>query len=345
MSGGVDSSVAAALLKKQGFEIFGITFIVASENTIGIQIPDKKHIEDAEKVAKKLNIDYEIVDVSKEFKTSIIDYFINEYQNGKTPNPCVKCNKMIKISKLFELAQKYNTQFIATGHYAQIEQIKNNWVLKKAQDKSKDQSYFLYDLPKEYLSKILFPLGKITKTKAREIAKSLGLHIAEKEDSQEICFIKDKSYSEFISKQIKDIKPGPILTLDGEQIGMHKGIIYYTIGQRKGIGIPFAKPFYVVKIDPDKNAIIVGDEKDTLNNELIAEKFNWISIEQPTKMIKAKAKIRFTSEETPVTVEKLDSELIKIKFAKPVKAITPGQSVVLYKKDIVLGGGIICKTN
>ncbi len=342
LSGGVDSSVAASLLKDRGYNVFGITMKMFSEND---STSKSSNISDAEVVAQKLGIPFEIIDVSQIFKSFIVANFINEYLSGKTPNPCVICNNLVKFSILAQKAKEYGADFIATGHYAKIEKIKNRCILKKALDKTKDQSYFLYSLPKDMLEKIIFPLSDIKKIDVRKIAKSLGLHVAEKDDSQEICFIKDESYGAFVSKNATSIKPGPILTLDGEQIGIHKGIIYYTIGQRKGIGIPFSKPFYVVKIDAEKNALYVGEEKDVYGKKLVAENFNWISIDPPKTAMKAKAKIRYSGDETNAKVVLLKDNKVALTFEKPVKAITPGQSVVLYKNNTVLGGGIICKTN
>ncbi len=347
MSGGVDSSVSAAILKKQGYEVIGITMEIwpkTSDNFGGCC--SASAVEDAKKVAAKLGIPHYVLNMRDDFKKLVIDDFVGEYMSGRTPNPCVRCNRHIKFDLLLKKADELGAEYVATGHYAAIVKGKKLFELRKSSDKNKDQSYFLYDFPQEALRRTLFPVGKITKTETRAAAKKLGLAVADKKDSQEICFINQGDYASFVSESSKaPVKPGPILGTDGTPLGMHKGIIYYTVGQRKGLGIPFGRPFYVVRIDPEKNAIIVGDESETYGRALVAENFRWTSIEPPVSAFPAKAKIRYMTEEADALVTPLESGLVSVEFKRPVKAITPGQSVVLYKKDTVLGGGLICSAN
>ncbi|MFA5104711.1 MAG: tRNA 2-thiouridine(34) synthase MnmA [Candidatus Margulisiibacteriota bacterium] len=347
MSGGVDSSVSAAILKQKGYDVIGITMEIWPK-----QVDDfggccsASAVDDAKRVAAKIKIPHYVLNLREEFKKFVIDDFVQEYRNGRTPNPCIRCNKHIKFDLLLKKADELGADFVATGHYAVIVKGKKMYELRKASDKNKDQSYFLYDFPQEALKRVLFPLGKMTKAKTRQLAKKLGLSVADKKDSQEICFIENNNYGAFVSENSQEpIKPGPIYSADGTGLGMHKGIIYYTVGQRKGLGIPFGKPFYVTRIDPAHNAIIVGDESETYGKTLVAENVRWTSIAPPKEKFSAKAKIRYMNEETEAQITPLEDGLLSVSFKKPVKAITPGQSVVIYKNDTVLGGGIICRTN
>lgn len=346
MSGGVDSSVSAAILKQKGYDVVGITMEIwpKAKDSFG-GCCSASAVDDAKKVADKLKIPHYVLNFRDEFKTLVIDDFVSEYNSGRTPNPCVRCNRHIKFDLLLKKAGELGADFIATGHYAVIVKGKNRYELRKSADKAKDQSYFLYDFPQEALKRTLFPIGKLTKTMTRQIAKKLGLSVADKKDSQEICFIENNNYGSFVSEYSGPSKPGPIFNSEGARLGMHKGIIYYTVGQRKGLGIPFGKPFYVVKIDASQNAIIVGDESETYGKGLIAGNFRWTSINAPSAPFNAKAKIRYMNDEVDAGIEPLEDGTVAVSFKKPVKAITPGQSVVLYKKDTVLGGGIICGTS
>lgn len=347
MSGGVDSSVAAALLKKKGYDVIGITMELwpqKSDNFGGCC--SVSAVEDAKIVADKLKIPHYVLNFRDYFKETVIDNFIAEYQIGRTPNPCIRCNQFVKFEHLLKKADELGAEFVATGHYASISQEKGLFKLKKSKDRKKDQSYVLYVMNQESLKRTLFPVGNITKTQTREIARKLGLKTADKKDSQEICFIEDNNYGRFLSENVPSaIKPGPIYDTDGNRVGMHRGIIFYTIGQRKGIGVQFGKPFYVVHIDKATNSIIVGEEKYTYGKELIADNLNWTSVSPPDKPFNSKAKIRYNAEEADCSVSPMENGTVCVRFKSPVKAITPGQSVVFYRNDLVLGGGIICQRN
>ncbi len=346
MSGGVDSSVAAALLQQKGYDVIGITLDIWPQKAERFGgCCSATAVNDAKSVCAKLGIPHYVLNFRDHFKEYVIDNFISEYSSGKTPNPCIRCNQFIKFDLLLKKAQELGAQYLATGHYAIIEKLKTKYLLKKSPDKTKDQSYFLYPMTQEVLSKVLFPVGEITKEKTRKIAHSLGLSVADKKDSQEICFIEDNDFGRFLSENAAGtIMPGPILDTEGNNVGMHRGIVYYTVGQRKGLGIPFGKPFYIVRIDSETNSLIVGEEHEIFGKELIANQIVWNSI-HPKKAFKAKGKVRYSPDETDCVVTPQKDGSVKVKFKKPVRAITPGQSLVLYKNDAVFGGGIICKTH
>jgi len=313
MSGGVDSSVAAALLKKQEHDVVGV-FMLMHKNS---------NSRDAKFVTKKLKIPFKILDVRKEFKKWVIDYFIQEYKKGNTPNPCVECNKWIKFRFLLEKMLEMKADFIATGHYARVK----NRKLLIAKDIKKDQSYFLWTLKKEQLSKILFPIGDYTKEQVRGLAKKLGLPVFNKKDSQEVCFA--------VSRRSFKAKAGDIITADGKKVGEHKGLVFYTIGQRKGIEIGGIGPFYVVKKDLKNNALIVSkSEKDLLKKEMVVKNMNWISRKPYNGLCKVKIRSM-----TPMVLARIKKN--KVIFNKPQRAITHGQSAVFYKNREVLGGGVI----
>lgn len=339
MSGGVDSSVAAWLLKKQGFEVIGVTMRFG-------RLSLKENIEDAKHVAEKIGIKHYVFDFSKELDSLIIDNFCQEYLQGRTPNPCIRCNRLIKFDALLKKAKQLNAQFIATGHFARVvySPDKKIFILKKGLDKQKDQSYFLYRINKEALPYILLPLGNYTKQRVRTIAKNIGIKVADKPGSQEICFIKE-DYRDFLKNRLAKagvkIKPGPIVDLAGKILGTHQGICFYTLGQREGLGIALGYRAYIVKIDKLKNTIVVGKEEDLYSKVLIAEKSSFISMGFPKKSILAKAKIRYNHKEASCRMVPLAKDRIKVEFLKPQRAITPGQSVVFYRGDTLLGGGII----
>ncbi len=341
MSGGVDSSVTALLLKKEGYTVVGITFKMLGETTHPYVI---NQLEDAKKVSKILDIEHEVINIEDEFKTLIIDYFSKEYLSGKTPNPCVFCNKIIKFNNLLKIADRYNADFIATGHYATVEKNEKEgyYILKMAKNKFKDQSYFLYRIDQKILSRIIFPLSSFDKNKIREIAKNNHLHVHDKGDSHEICFIKGDDYRSFFREQNIPLSKsmGNIEYKNGMILGYHKGIYNYTIGQRRGLGISHPTPLYVMKIDSKNNRIIVGEKKDLLHTELYATNLNWIH-KPPEPGKKIFAKIRSIHIPAEATIVDLNKDLLKIVFNKPQWAITPGQSVVLYEDDVVLGGGVI----
>ena len=353
MSGGVDSSVAAALLKEQGYEVIGITMRIWEEplrkKSMVAVAQEKKYsccggepaISDARRVAHKLNIPYYTLDFQKEFKENVVQDFIHEYEKGRTPNPCIRCNRFVKFDILLNRCREFNADYLATGHYARIEKIDNRWLLKKGIDTKKDQSYFLYTMTQKQLSKTLMPLGNLTKTEVRKIAKDLDLVVAEKPESQEICFIPDDDYAGFLKEFIPEAaKPGPILNKSGKVIGEHKGILNYTIGQRKRIGIPSKERLYVTGIDLKKNAIVVGNEKEGYGNELVADDVNYIALKKLENPMRIKAKIRSVHPAAEAEIKPIDQR-IYLRFVEPQWAITPGQAVVFYDGDVVLGGGTI----
>jgi len=347
MSGGVDSSVTAELLKEQGYDVIGITMRIWSGQSAfgGISYSccgGEQAIEDARRVAHKIGIPHYPLDFRTAFKEKVIADFIEEYKQARTPNPCIRCNRFIKFSLLLNRCQEFNADFLATGHYARIEKRAKRWLLLKGRDEKKDQSYFLYPMTQEQLAKTLMPLGDLTKTEVRQIAKDLNLPVAQKPESQEICFIADDNYPKFLKQYIPDaVRPGPILDKDGRVIGQHKGLLAYTIGQRKRIGIPFKERLYVIGIDRNRNAIIVGKEADVYGTELFAEDLNYIAIDRLKKPLTVKAKIRSTAVPCDALIIPLNGK-IHLKFKKPQWAITPGQAVVFYDGDIVIGGGTIC---
>lgn len=335
MSGGVDSSVAGYLLQKQGFDVIGVTLQMWEEKDLNTQ-------NEAESVCKILNIEHHTFNVQKNFKKYVVNYFISEYESGRTPNPCVVCNRYVKFQGLIDKAKELNIEYIATGHYANIEQKDGIYLLKKAVDKSKDQTYFLYNLTQEQLSKTVFPLGSYTKKQIREIAKEIKLPVAEKPDSQEICFIKDNNYKGFINSHEKEESHhGQFVDLDGNVIGYHEGILKYTIGQRRGLGIVTGQPMFVIDIDKEKNRIVLGSNTDLFLKELTASNINWIYLNNLKEKMIVKAKIRYGAKESKAIITPIGDGKIKVKFNTPQRAITKGQSVVFYNDDYVLGGGII----
>jgi tRNA-specific 2-thiouridylase len=339
MSGGVDSSVAAAFLKRDGHDVIGVTMQLSSPND-----NVRRAIADARKVAKILGIEHHIIDLQDVFSRTIIADFCREYSRGYTPNPCVICNRDIKFGILWERVKGLGANFLATGHYAQSVKDKNRYLLKKGKDKHKDQSYFLCQLTQEQLSRALFPLGSLTKEKVRQIARKLGLHVTERPESQEICFVTDNDHARFLKDHFSgEIKPGPILDRQGNLMGQHQGVMFYTVGQRKGLGVTAADPLYVTAIEPERNAIIIGTKEETYSSDLVADNLNWISITTLEKPTKVKARIRYRHPEANAIISPLDEKHVQVKFSKPQMAITPGQAVVFYRGDNVIGGGRIIK--
>jgi len=330
MSGGVDSSVTAALLKRADLEVIGVFMKL-------VDVPRFREGEKvARKVAKNLKIPFLVLDLRKEFQKRIINEFLKEYRAGRTPNPCVICNREIKFNFLFKKARKLNANYIATGHYAQLKQGK----LLRGKDKEKDQSYFLWQLNQKQLKHILFPVGNNTKKEVKKIAKKFNLPIFDFSESQEVCFIPTTA-NNFLAKHLKS-KPGKIVDTQGKVMGQHQGLFFYTIGQRKGIKLS-GGPYYVLDKDLKKNILIVTKkEKDLYKKELIAESINWISGKKPKLPLKAKAKIRYRHKAALAVMSKISNKKYKVRFEKPQRAITPGQSVVFYQGQELLGGGIIC---
>lgn len=349
MSGGVDSSVAAALLKEEGYNIIGVT--------MQIWPPDKDvagdfggccgagAVEDARRVAYKLGIPHYVMNFRDNFAQKVIADFCREYSHGRTPNPCIRCNQYIKFDALLEKAKRLGADFIATGHHARIERDENTGtcLLKKGADPQKDQSYFLYPLTREQLARSLMPVGNFTKAQIRAIAGELGLPVANKPESQEICFVPGDDYPNFLKDYIPQAaEPGPIVDEAGKILGRHRGILFYTIGQRQGLGIAAPEPLYVTAIETERNTIVVGGKEKTYSTELVASGLNWITTE-PDEPITVKARIRYRHPEAEAEVFPLNDTSVYVKFAEPQMAITPGQAIVFYDGDTIIGGGTIEK--
>lgn len=349
MSGGVDSSVAAALLKERGYEVIGVTMRLWDGENINGCISEStccslSAVEDARRVCDKLDIEYHVLDFRKEFSEKVIDYFTAEYIHGRTPNPCIACNKFLKFDAMAKKAMILNAKHVATGHYARIEKDPSSgrYLLKRAKSDAKDQTYALYNLTQEQLSKTLMPLGDFKdKHEVRKYAESLGLVTAKKPDSQEICFVPDNDYAAFIKRRLGSLpEEGNFVDLKGNILGRHKGIVNYTVGQRKGLGTAFGKPMFVIRIDAARNEIVLGEQGTEFSDTLYAENANFIPFDTIDRPIRAEAKIRYSARPSPGTVS-MEGERMKIVFDKPQRAITPGQAVVLYDGDTVLGGATI----
>lgn len=346
MSGGVDSAVSAHLIK-QKHEALGVTMKLHDESDNLIygenSCCSNQDIADAKSVCALIGIPHEVHDFGTSFKECVIADFINCYKNGSTPNPCVVCNRKIKFEELLKLALERGYDAIATGHYARIEKRSDGrYLLKKAMDLSKDQSYVLYSLTQHQLSHTIFPLGDMSKQDARDLAEKIGFTNARKHDSQDICFVPDGDYVSFIERTTgESFEKGNFVDLDGNILGSHNGIIKYTIGQRKGLGIAFGEPIYVVKKDIENNTVILGKNADLFSSILTANQINLISCDKIVEPMRVKAKIRYNQKEQPAIVEQIGDDRIKVTFDEPQRAITKGQSVVLYDGDIVVGGGII----
>jgi len=344
MSGGVDSSVAAALLKERGFTVIGLTMCFNLAETLSKKPSccGLDSIEDARRVCHKLGIRHYVINLDKDFSRDVIDDFYQEYLAGRTPNPCVRCNQFIKFGILFKKALNLGAQFLATGHYARITKTQAGYCLKKARDLKKDQSYFLYRLNQDQLKYIIFPLGNITKPEVRKIASRLGLSVAEKKDSQEICFLPDGDYHSLIkARQEGRVKPGDLVDGQGNILGQHRGIPFYTIGQRQGLGVALGYPAYVTRINARNNRIILGSREDACQKECLVKNVHFLG-KPLKKKIEIKVRIRYNHKESPAFITPVKNKL-KVLFKHPQFAITPGQSAVFYQKDIVLGGGIIEK--
>lgn len=340
MSGGVDSSVAALLLKKQGYEIAGLTMSLGISDQVegdGMKRGSAEEIEDARRVCRMLDIDHYVIDFASELEDKVIQPFISEYLRGRTPNPCVECNRSIKFNTLMDKALSLGFDAIATGHYARIEQINNRYCLRKPKDKKKDQTYFLYVLKTSALPRIVFPLADLTKNEVRQKAKEAGLPVSEKTDSQDVCFIPQKRLDVFLKNRSIRIEPGPIIYRDGKQLGRHRGIAHYTIGQRTGLGISWPVPLYVLAIDAAKNEVIVGEKTCLKAEGLISDKVNLLVDCLPSQAV---VKIRYAHRGVKSRVSLKEGELC-VQFDEPQEAVAPGQSAVLYEEDTLLGGGII----
>ncbi|HEX9896095.1 MAG TPA: tRNA 2-thiouridine(34) synthase MnmA [Dehalococcoidales bacterium] len=341
MSGGVDSSVTAALLKNEGHEVFGLTMLVVpSDEATNSRVPTV-----ARQVAQVLGIPHHVIDLRDIFTERIITEFCKQYSLGRTPNPCVQCNRFIKFGVLYEKARELGADALATGHYSRLERHESDgrYLLKKGIDRRRDQSYFLYALTQEQLSRTLFPLGTLTKVRVKEIAAEMKLPVASSE-SREICFIPDNDYVRFLQRHVTSgVTPGVIKDMQGNVLGEHRGIINYTIGQRKRLGIAAAKPLYVVAIDSQSNTVVVGERQHIYNNECLVSGLNWIAIRELSKHLSVRVKIRYLHTEAEAVVMPETADSVRVKFKEPQMAITPGQSAVFYDGGVVLGGGTIEK--
>lgn len=350
MSGGVDSSVAAWLLKKQGYDVIGVTMQIWQEEDEQVKEENGgccglSAVDDARRVASSLGIPYYVMNFRKEFKEHVIDYFIDEYLHGRTPNPCIACNRYVKWESLLERSRRIGADYIATGHYARIEKLPNGrFSLRVSETGAKDQTYALYNLTQEQLSSTLMPVGSYTKDEIRKMAKELGLLVAEKPDSQDICFVPDGDYASFIEETTDaGSRPGNFVLSDGSVVGTHKGIIHYTVGQRKGLGLSLGHPVFVLEIRPDTNEIVVGTGEESLTRKVRACHINFMSVEDLPGKKRVFAKIRYNHKGAWCTAEKTGEDEILCTFDEPQRAVTPGQALVLYDGEYVLGGGTIVR--
>ncbi len=350
MSGGVDSSVAAALLHEQGYEVLGVTLqlwgkdvCVSSGSRLCCSVRDAL---DAKAVAKRLGIRHETLELVETFRTHVIDYFVESYRDGLTPNPCVACNNHIKFGSLLEHADRLDTPWLATGHYARsgVDPVTGRAILKTAQDASKDQSYVLAHLTQAQLVRARFPLGELTKPEVRRIAQDLGLATADKPDSQDICFVRDRNKDGFLRKELQVAEePGPIVNAQGAVLGTHQGLLGYTIGQREGIGVAAGTPLYVVAMDRPRNRLIIGSRDELLTARCVVERVNWVSMAPPTAPVRAHVKIRARHQAAAATLTPGREHTVTVECDEPQSAITPGQAAAFYDGELVLGGGWIAK--
>ncbi|WP_446899679.1 tRNA 2-thiouridine(34) synthase MnmA [Clostridium sp. LBM24168] len=346
MSGGVDSSVAAYLLKNQGYDVMGITMQVWQDDEYyeGMESGccSLGAVDDARMVAYDLGIPYYVMNFKEEFKRDVIDYFVSEYMKGRTPNPCIACNKFLKFDELLKRAIDLGADYVATGHYATIDKIDDRYVLRKSQDDRKDQTYVLYGLNQFQLAHTLMPCGNYRKTEIRKIAKEIGLDVHDKKDSEEICFIPDNDHGSYINRQLNGrVKVGNFVDKSGNILGKHKGIVYYTIGQRKGLGISFGTPMYVIDIDYSKNRVVLGSEEDIMKDEFIIKDVNFMPFETLKRNLDVQCKIRYSAKPREAVISPYKDGRVKVKFEEPQRAITKGQSAVFYQGNIMIGGGTI----
>jgi tRNA-specific 2-thiouridylase len=344
MSGGVDSSLAAFLVGEKGYDVLGATMSLwkgrGQENLSGCFA--SPHVEESQQVADQLGIPFQVFHLEEEFEKEIVQYFCREYGKGRTPNPCVLCNRKIKFGVLLDKARELGADYLATGHYARLEldERTGRSLLKKGVDKAKDQSYVLFSLSQSQFQRSLFPLGEYCKEEVRKKAQQLGLRVHDKAESQEVCFIEDNSYHPFLAARLKkSVVPGPIMDRTGHVMGMHKGIPFYTIGQRKGLGLAKGVPLYVVGIDPQRNAVIVGTKEDILTDAFTVRVLNWIIPQEKT--FSAQVKIRYNHPGSEAVITSKEKDEVEVRFNVPQKAITPGQAAVFYNEETVIGGGWI----
>jgi tRNA-uridine 2-sulfurtransferase len=349
MSGGVDSSATAALLIEQGYNVIGVTLKLWPQDCVS-RAEDKccgpQAVMDARAVCHKLGIPYYLIDEAAEFQNTVIQYFAGEYKTGRTPNPCVMCNQNLKFGRLLHRADQLGARYIATGHFARVEPAPDGdrVLLKCGKDSRKDQSYFLFSLRQEQLARAMFPLGGKTKSDTREVARHCNLKTAEKEESMEICFVPDNDYGQFLlNSSLANKHQGEIVDLDGRVLGQHDGIEFYTIGQRKGLGISSTKPLYVLDLDAVANRVIVGDDSNLLRDRFEVERCNWIAFEEPPDSLGVTVKIRYNHAGTAARVTPLPGGRASVELQLAQRAVTPGQAAVFYAEDLVLGGGWITR--
>ncbi len=357
MSGGVDSSMAAVLLKEEGYEVIGLTMDLGNPASSkdgassGKEVPSGS-IGDARRVAKQIGIPHTTIDLREEFEENVVQYFVSEYLKGRTPNPCIRCNERIKFGFLLEKAQSLGARALATGHYARIrkffgekQKTPAQYLLLRGKDRKKDQSYFLFSLSQELLSRVIFPLGERTKEEVRAEARKRSLRVAERAESQEICFIPENDYRRFLENRMGKLfsQPGPIVNRDRKVLGFHRGLHSFTIGQRRGLRIAAPQPLYVLALEPEENRVVAGSKEELLARGLVAQDVHWISFSNLAETMEVLVQIRYRHPGIPAVLSPLEGEKVRVEFGAPQKSVTPGQAAVFYRGDEVLGGGWIEK--